>query len=113
MFGSESALNPGAPARFPVFCRQSLSGEFQFSCGSSGSQHAGELDRPYICCRLGISGLIVADQYNERMQVLDADRRWQILSLRIERKSDPRSALLIGDRLLVNSWNMQTITMCN
>ena len=87
----------------------SLSGKFHKTCGISGSHHVGELDRPYICCRIGNKGILVADQRNERLQVIDAKHRWHILSLRIERQSDPRSALIIGDRLLVNFWKTQTI----
>ena len=87
----------------------SLSGDFLIGCGTRGSHDSGELDRPYICCRLGNLGILVADQRNERLQVIDAKHRWHILSLRVERQSDPRSALIIGDRLLANFWKSQTI----
>ena len=88
----------------------SLSGDQMGSWGSMGmgKGEAGELSCPYLCMTGTGGAALIADKYNDRLQVLGADRQWSVVSLQPPVKG-PRSALLHRGRLLVASYLDNTL----
>ena len=82
----------------------SLTGEFEDSYGSAGAADIGKLDWPYLCCMDGEGAVLLADYYNERLQVLSSDRTWSGVHMK-PGVIAPRSALLFRDKLFVTSWD--------
>ena len=80
----------------------SLSGKPMGSWGSRGNREAGEFSAPFLCITGTGATVLIADYYNHRLQVLNANRQWSVVSLQppVER---PSSALLHGGRLYVAS----------
>ena len=80
----------------------SLSGKQLGSWGSKGEEEVGELDHPYLCMTGTGGAVLIADTDNDRLQVLNADRKWSVVSLQPD-VWRPKSALIHCGRLLVAS----------
>ena len=76
--------------------------------GSEGKGEAGELKYPILCMTGTGGAALIADESNNRLQVLGADHQWSILSLQPPVK-EPISALFHRGRLLVTSASDKTI----
>ena len=87
--------------------RYSLSGEPLASLPSSPSKRSpGHLWRPRICCRTGNGSLLIADHYNNRLQVLTPDGQWQVLQF-------ARALSYPWDAVLANECGLVVLERCN
>ena len=77
-----------------------LSGVFQFTTGKYGKEAPGELGGPRICNTDDSGAALIADYWNDRLQVLGASGQWNILQLDPSVKS-PLGACLVNDTLYV------------
>ena len=88
----------------------SQSGEMLQTHGEPGSDQAGELYWPYLCAVDSEESMLVADHYNDHLQVCDVSGQWSYLDLKPQ-VSYPSSAAVIDNKLYLCSWHAQTLSV--
>ena len=78
-----------------------LNGVFRFNAGNQGNRAAGEFRWPRICAADASGALLIADCYNDRLQVLSAMDYWSIVQLKPP-VLEPASACLVDGTLYVS-----------
>ena len=81
-----------------------LSGDLQFTIGKYGREAPGELFWPRICDTDASGAALIADCWNDRMQVLGVSGQWNIVQLDPSLKK-PYSTCLVNDILYVYHKN--------
>ena len=80
----------------------SLSGELLQTYGTSGRDDASQLYCPYISDDDDDGSVLIADQYNDRLQVMSEQGEFSVLQLQPPAKW-PRSAVLFNNQLYISS----------
>ena len=87
----------------------SLSGELLQTYGTRGRGGAGQLRRPYISDDDDDGSVLIADKFNNRLQVMSEQGEFSVLQLQPP-ISRPCSAVLFNNQLYVTSWDDAVIT---
>ena len=80
----------------------SLSGELLQTYGTHGRGDAGQLNLPYISDDDDDGSVLIADQFNDRLQVMSEQGEFSVLQLQPP-VSCPRSAVQLNNQLYVTS----------
>ena len=84
-----------------VIYKMTSAGSVLATHGSQGCDQPGEMSFPYLCEQDDVMTL-VADECNDRLQVLDDAGQWKVVSLQPPVEA-PRRALVLDDKLYVVS----------
>ena len=87
----------------------SMSGKLQRSYGKKGGSSPGHLDDPIVCNDDDDGNLLVADYYNNRLQVMSQQGEFSIVALS-PRPCYPAGAALHESSLFVTSRDKKTIS---
>ena len=85
----------------------SPSGHLQSSTGCKGSEGPDQFINPHSCAT-DAGAVLIADSYNNRLQLLNANGQWCIVQLQPPVKG-PCGACLMNDTLYVNEWSYQQL----
>ena len=77
-------------------------GEVIHTYGTHGSRDAGELDDPVLCQEDEDGAMLLAEFWNNRLQILDEQRKWSIVNMQPEVKT-PMSAIYVNHVIYVVS----------
>ena len=77
--------------------------------GAYGSGDAGQFSWPYVCYADDDGNVLIADCYNERLQVMNKQGEFSVLRLQ-PYVSQPRSAVLFKGHLYVTSFDKKTVS---
>ena len=82
----------------------SLNGRLQSNTGFQGIGGPGQLNLPYICSIDAAGAALIADNGNDRLQLLSANGQWSIVQLQ-PHVNRPQSACVMNDTLYVTEWS--------